>query len=364
MQARFHGVILTICATLLGAALAQAQAPAASPAASAAASPSASASASPKPSPSGPQPKVVLVDAIHDFGIQPAGAKLVWEFTLRNDGQAALQITDVKPSCACTVASFDKTIAAGATGRVRAEFDTTGMSGGTSKQLTVLTNDPASPMLTLTLQATIRPHFAAQPDYMRFVMVEGEAAQGQASTVGSPDFEDLQVTKVTSPYPFLKVTVREARGDERIIGMSGRQWRLEASLDPSGPVGPLAKMIVVDTNHPQQKTLELPVTGFVRPVIAVTPPVADLGKVPANEPFRKNIKVQNFGAEPVDFTRVECTVPGVTVELQPTRQGHVYLVWVTLTPKMHKGDFAGTISVYSSSPKHPKVDIELRGRVE
>ncbi|MGE5234028.1 MAG: DUF1573 domain-containing protein [Acidobacteriota bacterium] len=360
MQVRAQAVILAIFAALSGATLAFSQAPATTP--SPAVTPAAS--ATPAASPAKPQPKAVLVDPVHDFGIQPAGDKLVWEFTVRNDGQAPLLISDVRPSCACTVASFDKTIAPGATGRVRVELDTQGMSGSMSKQLVVMTNDPTNPSLTLTLQATLRPHFAASPDYLRFIAVEQDAAQTQSSTIASPDFADLQLGRIDSPYPFLKVTSREARADERIIGLPGRQWRIEATLNPDGPVGPLAKAIVIETNHPQQKNFELPVTGFLRPVIAVTPPVADLGKVSLREPYRKNVKVQNFSAEPVNFDRAECTVPGVTVELQPTRPGHVYLVWVSLSPKMHKGDFAGQISLFSNNPKHPRLDIALRGTIE
>lgn len=356
MQASAKAVILATLSVVLGATLAAGATPTATP------SPTASPSTSPKTT--GPQPKAVVSEMIHDFGQVSQGTKLLWEFTIKNEGQAALQISEVRPSCACTVASFDKTIAPGASGRVRAEIDTLDLSGPISKQLVVLTNDPSAPSLTLTMQALLKPHVVVEPSYVRFIVVEHEAAQTQSAAVWAPDFQDFQIVKATSPYAFVKVAFHEAHGDERNPGFPGRQWRIDVTLTPEGGVGALAQPILLETNHPQQKTVSLAVTGFMRPVLALTPPVADFGKLSVSEPYRRSLKVQNFGSEPIVITKAVCSVPNVTVELQPIKEGRIYTLWVTLQPKLKKGDFTGTITLETTNPKHPKIEVELRGSNE
>ena len=58
-------------------------------------------------------------------------------------------------------------------------------------------------------------------------------------------------------------------------------------LANNAKVGPLADYVTVHTNHPKQKMVQIPVSGFVRPVMAVTPPTADFGKIELKEPLRR-----------------------------------------------------------------------------
>ena len=51
------------------------------------------------------------------------------------------------------------------------------------------------------------------------------------------------------------------------------------TLSKEAPVGPVADHVLVRTNHPKQKRIEIPVSGFVRPMVAVTPPAVNFGKV-------------------------------------------------------------------------------------
>ena len=55
-----------------------------------------------------PGPTAVALETIKDFGVVNKGQRVTHEFQIRNAGEAELEITEVRPSCGCTVAEFDK----------------------------------------------------------------------------------------------------------------------------------------------------------------------------------------------------------------------------------------------------------------
>ncbi|HYU35441.1 MAG TPA: DUF1573 domain-containing protein [Thermoanaerobaculia bacterium] len=310
------------------------------------------------------KPKAVPVEPIKDAGVVPKGDKVANDFVIRNEGDAPLQITDVRASCGCTVVDFDKVIAPGQTGKVHAEVDTTTFNGPISKGVTVFTNDPEHAQIELTLRANVEPYIQAKPGYARYITVQGEEKTGTISqTIWSPDGTSFDVLKVDSPYPFLTTTYREAKPEERIPDVEGKQWRLEMALSNDAPVGALADYVRITTNHPKQKLVTIPISGFVRPVIAVTPDVADFGEIELKEPLIRELNVRNFATEPIKITSAEGSLPGMKAAVEPLKDGHEYTVRLTLSPQMAKGPFNGKLMLHTDSPKKPVVEVEMHGTV-
>ena len=77
---------------------------------------------SPTPSTQAPAethgPKAVPVEAVVDAGTVAKGEKIKTTFEIKNEGDQTLEITDVRPSCGCTIATYDKTVAPGKVGKV------------------------------------------------------------------------------------------------------------------------------------------------------------------------------------------------------------------------------------------------------
>ena len=310
------------------------------------------------------KPKAVPVEPIKDFGVVPKGETVAHDFLIRNDGDAPLQITDVRPACGCTVVDYDKTIAPGQTGKVHAEVDTATFNGAVSKSIAVFTNDTEHAMLELTVRAKAEPYISVKPGYARYIIVQGESKTGTiAQTLWAPDGTSFDVTKVESPYPFLTTSFREAKPEERVPDVEGKQWRVETTLAPEAPIGALADHFRITTTHPKQKLVAIPISGFVRPVLAVTPPSADFGTIELREPLARTINVRNFATEPIKITGVEGNVPGLKAAIEPLQEGREYLLRVTLSPEMAKGPFDGKLTIKTDSPKRPVIEVSLQGTV-
>lgn len=311
------------------------------------------------------KPKAVAVEPISDVGSVAKGDKITHDFVIRNDGDADLQITNVQPACGCTVAEFDKTIKPGATGKVHAVVDTTTFNGPIAKGISVFTNDPDAPQIELTLRAKVDPYISVKPGYARYIIVQGEPEGNIAQSLWAPDGSSWDVTSVDSPYPFLKVSFHEAKAEERLPDAKGKQWQIEMKLANDAKVGPLSDYVTVHTSHPKQKIVQIPVSGFVRPVIAVTPPVADFGKIELKgEALHKSIDIRNFATESIKVTGIEPTLPkGIETKLESLKDGREYEVKVTVSPEIAKGPFNGKLTIHTDSPKAPTLEVELKGIV-
>jgi hypothetical protein len=77
----------------------------------------------------------------HDFGKVAEGPQATTEFKIKNTSKEPLTISNVQASCGCTVPSWTKEpIAPGATGIIKAIYNTQGRPGNIYKTLTVTTN--------------------------------------------------------------------------------------------------------------------------------------------------------------------------------------------------------------------------------
>ena len=340
---RTTAILAVLAAAAAGAATAQNAAPA-------------------NPAPTGPQ--AVAPEPVHDFGTITAGAKVEHEFLIRNDGNAPLLLREVRSDCACAATSYDETITPGTGGVVGVVLDSTDMTGPMARTITVLTNDPKTPSIALTVKATVAPVLLMRPGYARYIYVQKETPGLVGQTLYAVDGGDFKVLSVKSPYPFLAVSFREATAEERRPEGKGRQWRVETVLAPDSPVGSLAEWVEIVTDHPRQKVVRLPISGFVRPVLTVTPPAGELGPRNLANPKLGSLTVQVFSTEAIPVTRVDTDIEGLLVELRPTEAGRSYKIDLALSPRMAKGDFRGVVRIYTDSPKAPLTEVPIKGRLE
>lgn len=98
---------------------------------------------------SGGVAKIAFDKMEHDFGKIREGEKVSYRFRVKNPGTVPLIITDVKPSCGCTVPAWTKEpIPPGGEGFVEVIFDSQGRSGEQIKTITVFANtDPQTHVL-------------------------------------------------------------------------------------------------------------------------------------------------------------------------------------------------------------------------
>jgi len=312
------------------------------------------------------KPRALPVEPVKDFEIVPKGNKIHHTFEIRNDGDAPLELTDVKRSCGCTVAEYDPLIEPGKVGRVQVTVETDNFDGPIAKTVSVFTNDADNPKIQLVVKAEIKPFLGVFPGYARYSYVQGEEVGVINQLLWAEDGQDIEVVDVKSPYPHMKVTHRMATAEERKAEYSGKQWYFELHLDPNSPVGALRDYVEVTTSHPQQKTVRIPLSGFVRPRQHVTPIEIDLGAVAGDSlPMKRVLAFTNFIKKGIETTEIDTGFDAIKLDANMIGEmdGHRFELTLIVDPAMPKGEFEGTIKLHITDEKNPVVEIPVKGKV-
>ncbi len=103
-----------------------------------------------------PAPRIRVEPERFDFGDVLPGKTLRKEFTIRNFGNAPLELENVSTTCGCTAAlAGAKRVEPGGSTSLRVTFETRRFSGKVERKVLVRSNDPRTPLLEVKLGATV-----------------------------------------------------------------------------------------------------------------------------------------------------------------------------------------------------------------
>lgn len=115
-------------------------------------------------------------------------------FKFKNTGGGALKILNVTASCGCTLPKLDgekRDYMPGDTGTITVDFNPKSKMGAAHSTITVTTNDPARPSITLNLSAVVKKLVFTEPALAQIGQVaKGEDKSFEVKVVGrSKDFK-------------------------------------------------------------------------------------------------------------------------------------------------------------------------------
>jgi len=309
-------------------------------------------------------PKIEIAPETKDAGLVPKGQVIETTFAVKNAGGSDLIISDARPGCGCTVASFDKVIKPGSEGKIVTSVDTKSFSGPISKSLLVLSNDPERPQINLFIKATVKPFVDVLPQpYVRFAVVKGDTDTRDVILVSDEKTFKPSVAEVAQPY--LKAEVMPAGEKDKLPGHPGEQYKLRITIGPDAPEGLLNAPIRVATAVSQQPTVEIPVSGLVRERVSVTPKLVNFGNFTAGkDAITRNVIVNNNKPQnAIKVTKAEVSVPGFITDVVPTQEGVSYTVVIKAGDKIKKGALEGTVRLYTTDKEKAVIELPLRGEV-
>ncbi|HVO49812.1 MAG TPA: DUF1573 domain-containing protein [Thermoanaerobaculia bacterium] len=307
-------------------------------------------------------PKLVIAEDKKDVGQVAKGEPIKHVFILKNTGNADLHITDVKPSCGCTVPEFDKVIKPGGEGKVTLTVDTKNFSGPISKTALLITDDPTVPQKTLFLSAVVKPFVDALPyGFFRITALSGEASSAEVVLVS--DEPDFKPTKAEAPNSFLRVRLAPVPEKELLKDHGPNQWKVTVTTAPDAPEGLLGGTVKVATGVKKQPEIELQITGFIKPTVSVTPLSINFGNFdPKGDPQKRNVMLVNNNAAVENFSvmKAETSVPGISAEVVPVDKSRVQVV-LTVDQKIKKGVFEGDLTIRTSDKAKAEVKVPIKG---
>lgn len=209
-------------------------------------------------------PAAIRVDGtVREFGAVRQGAVLDLEYQVSNPGGEPLTL-EVRPTCGCTVVDYDRSVAPGATGTIRAKLDTTEFTGPITKSVLVISNDPENPTLRLLARADVQPVISILPrPLVRLGTVAGTAASDRVVLAPAEAGAEWRVVQVDSSLPYVTASVRELPEGERLEGYAAPQYELALELAGDAPLGIVNGQVTVKTDREGATNLVVKVVGRV-----------------------------------------------------------------------------------------------------
>ncbi|MHB9030263.1 MAG: DUF1573 domain-containing protein [Candidatus Latescibacterota bacterium] len=316
------------------------------------------ASRKPIPAPKTKSPGIQFESMRHAFGTVDENSTLNHTFEFRNSGSDTLSVT-VRSTCSCTAALLsEKRIPPGGAGRIRMEFKTENRLGPTSQSIHVRSNDPANPMLTLTMTAVIRGSVKVVPERL---WIDNLPAGGEVTreilVVDSGD-GSLAVEKVTVPGGMRAKTLpaRKDKSGLRVIPVS-------LTITGDATAGGFEKTVSVRTNDSRRREIPVPVAGMTRAAVKAFPPRIFFGEVNPDSPAAREVTISGDNGRKTGSMRARISSPQVTVEMLPAGNGTGYKLVARLRELQPGNTIRDSVQVYLGESTIPALDIPLFAKV-
>ena len=332
------------------------------------------------------QPKATFDKKVHEFGVvlwkHPATAT----FTIKNDGDKPLVISNVTTSCGCTVADWTKTpIAPGATGTVSSTFDAKAL-GHFYKDIGVYCNAADRPiylMIQGEVSADSKNYTLTHPFEIGAIRLNKDAIEFDDANKGDKPTMEILVANTTNevyaPVLMHLPPYMEAVAVPERIGKKGT-GKIKVTLDTDKlPKFGLTTATVYLSRFPGDKVGEenaIPVSAVLLPDFShisqqqrLNPPAVELStaeltlpSLAENEKKSQKIVVKNVGKSDLEITDLQVfnsalgvqlkkrvLKPGASTKMKITAYGK-YLKKVKGTPR---------VLMITNDPNCPKIIVKV-----
>lgn len=333
-------------------------------------------------------PRLVVDPPSHMTGEVARDAVVERTFVLSNAGTAPLKIQNIATTMNVELSSRPTEIAPGEKVSITASVDLMREKvAAILKQIEIQSNDPERPTLVLDLKILAVEYVKPKPDRARWISVQQEMDGTISSVLLSQDGKPFRILGHSTPPPGIDVVITPApaptdgAATEASSGPAaaaaaetGRPadpnapslaWKVAMTLRKNAPIGAITGSLILDVDHPLQKKVPIPLSGFMRPVIAVTPHELTLGELPAASTRVLEFFVRNFATEPIHVRKVEHALAGFgEATIEPIELGRRYKVKVPMDlSKAAPGPLRGSLRIYTDSRKVPFYSVPVDGVV-
>jgi hypothetical protein len=302
----------------------------------------------------GPRPMIELRETSKDGGVVEEGTVVPFQFEVANRGQADLEVTQVKPSCGCTITKWDRVIKPGAQGTIEAQMNTLYFRGSVTKHLTIFSNDPARPQVELAISARLLPLVKVSPGLAARLAV-GDKPATQEFTLERNGGRPMKIVQVIPNANFVNAETTPLPGQGR--------YKLTVTAMPDAPLGRSSVPVVVWTDMNQGGTLTFFIT--VDRGIVTVPPMVFFGVLPHEmQTPREALVTIMRNSTPFHVKSVAVNDPSLAPKLETVRDGAEYRVTVTYAGGWDTGIRRQTLTVTTDDPKQPVIEITVQAVVQ
>jgi hypothetical protein len=324
----------------------------------------------PPPPPTGPSAKFVLVEpATFEFGTmsQLSSGKHTWE--IKNAGAADLALTLGGTTCSCTVAKLDGVekptlvVKPSESTKIDVEWQTKVFHDDYSQGVTLKTNDPSRPSVSIKVHGMVYPPVVVVPtEQISYGTVSNEEAQSAKVAVFSRDRPGTRLTKLTTSRPDFLVANSQSLPAEDCKALNVQAgYRVTVEMKPGMPPGRFLEELVIETDHPGKSEIKLTITGNTTGPITVIPDRLWMSSVSSSTGATRDMTLLVRERRPTKFEvahHPEKLDVKITPDDTPTQKGR-YKLTVTVPRGTSAGHVIGEIILKTDHPRSAQMKIPV-----
>ena len=263
-----------------------------------------------------------IENPVFDFGRVAAGEVFRHTFTLVNEGDRTLHLTQVKSSCGCVLSgTWTRDLEPGQTGSIPVEVYTAKMSGVINKPLTVFCNDANRPEFTLSVKGEVWHPIEFSPESLVIHYPTG-ALRSVSGTMRIINHraEPLALSEPRSNQRGLEVVLRTNK--------VGVEYEMEVRTVPPLGAGNVFGKVTLRTSLTNQSELSIPVYALGQAAVNVVPGSIALPAGALTNSAIRTVTVRGPWAEGLVVSEPEFPDPAVLVQVEKP-EPEVFIVALT-----------------------------------
>ncbi len=316
---------------------------------------------------SGARPKLSIQKLEHSFGEIKKGASAQHSFTVKNEGNADLEIKNVAPACGCTASDFTKIIPPGQEGKITLTFNSAGFNGAITKHAEVYTNDPEKPQITLMLSMVVA---GDEPPRGRQVgpFLIGPAPEWISRAPQGSSVNGLITISNTTAQP-IKITNLELNGEAFTAKLQtledGKRYATGFVSSATLPVGSHKQTLKLTTDSRETPEIELRLEVMVVPAVTVNPVSLTFDNVPVSDPeaeislISKFLWVRSGRGAGLEIKSITSDLSFVKVKNE-TMEGGSITLRVGFGERPPKGTHTGKIKIETNNSDAKTLEVPIK----
>jgi len=286
------------------------------------------------------------------LGKHRPGEEVTQEVFFRNGGSKPLEIKRITASEGSTIEpNHTATVAPGAAGTARVKVVVPKQPGPFARTVTIESNDPRRPRVSVSLTGAARSYFEYEP-------------------AAGADFSNRRAAHA---IPRVIKLEYHGEGEVKYLKAESSSPKFRAELEPI-PESKLARLVVtalppfepgnnsgairVTTNNPLQQVVEIPCNLFMPQRLAVEPGSVLFLK---NEKRvqKKGIVISNNGDKPINILAVERSNPKLMTQFFPEADGLSYQLHVSVPIDFEPSPSGEKVVLKTDDPEHKEIVIPI-----
>lgn len=300
------------------------------------------------------QPILKVEQSAVELGAGWSGTTVKAGFIVQNLGPLPLEITAVRTGPGCELdPATPRRIDPKSKIDVKVLAVVPFVDGSYTKLVTLDTNDPVTPTITLKVKGIARPAIEVQPAQAGFGKIDA----------GQP--KELVVTltnHLDEPVKLELEKIEHKKFDFELVETKpGEEYQVKIRLKPPLDPGRRQETVNLTTGLAIQPNIPIQATAYLSPRIEINPNVIRLGPPNPKAETKKVLLLSNNSDKPIRVIEAKSTDPAIQLNITDIIKGRDYRILVTMPMGYDPGPKPQIITLHTDDPRQPTVEVAVIG---